>query len=165
MRTRRPAPRQDSTKNISILIIKRVSCGGNTEPLSNSAKEFSYLPSFAPRLARRETRLEPVFLCRMPFDTPRMISGSATFNAAWAADLSPLVMASSTLRMKPRTRVLRAVLIALRLAVVRTRFLDEAILGMSFPAAIRRRAYTPAGSRGQMAYLSLKVGFRFSLKA
>ncbi len=59
-----------------------------------------------------------------------MISGSAAFRAARAAFLSPDEMASSTLRIKPRTRVLRAVLMAVRLAVVRTRFLAEAILGM-----------------------------------
>src|SRR5437762_12363827 len=94
-----------------------------------------------------------------------MISGSAAFRAACAAALSPFARASSTLRMKPRTRVLRAVLIAVRLAVVRTRFLDEAILGIGLPAAIRRRAYTPVGGRGQIAYPSLNTGFRFSPNA
>src|SRR5471030_2553206 len=84
----------------------------------------------------------------MPLETPRMISGSAAFKAASAAVLSPLVMASSTLRIKPRTRVVRAVLIAVRLAVVRTRFLDEAILGMDFPWQ-KRRAYSPRWASGQ----------------
>jgi hypothetical protein len=42
-------------------------------------------------------------------------------------------MASSTFRIKPRTRVLRAVLMAVRLAVVRTRFLADAIFGMGGP--------------------------------
>src|ERR1700743_1695010 len=67
-----------------------------------------------------------------------MISGSAAFRAARAAVLSPLAMASSTLRMKPRTRVLREVLIAVRLAVVRTRLRDEAILGMGLPGIGKR---------------------------
>src|SRR4051812_20361683 len=92
-----------------------------------------YFDSFETRLVRRETLREPVFLWRTPLDTPRMISGSAAFRAARAALLSPEAMASSTLRIKPRTRVLRAVLMAVRLAVVRTRFLAEAILGMDSP--------------------------------
>src|ERR1700761_5114114 len=89
-----------------------------------------YFDSFATRLVRRETFRAPVFLCSTPLVTPRMISGSAAFRAARAALASPPVMASSTLRMKPRTRVLRAVLMAVRLAVVRVRFLAEAILGI-----------------------------------
>src|SRR6185503_20424683 len=80
-----------------------------------------------------------------------MISGSAAFRAALAAALSPAEIASSTLRMKPRTRVLRAVLMAVRLAVVRTRFLAEAILGIGFPWGFcrKRRAYTPEAPHGQ----------------
>src|SRR5471030_3346403 len=93
-------------------------------------QHLRYFDSFATRLLRRDTFRDPVFLCRMPLETPRMISGSAAFRAARAAFLSPEAMASSTLRIKPRTRVLRDVLMAVRLAVVRTRFLEEAILGM-----------------------------------
>src|SRR5580704_3659979 len=115
---------------------------------------FAYFCSFATRLDRRDTFRDPVFLCRMPLETPRMISGSAAFRAARAAALSPLVMASSTLRIKPRTRVVRAVLIAVRLAAVRTRFLDEAILGMDFPWQ-KRRAYSPAKALGQQNPLFL----------
>src|ERR1700733_15009579 len=87
----------------------------------------------------------------MPLDTPRMISGSAAFRAASAAALSPLVMASSTLRIKPRTRVLRAVLIAVRLAVVRTRLREEAILGIGNLAFLAERgAHIQAkAARGQ----------------
>src|SRR5215831_7864876 len=123
---------RDRMKNISILTIKRGPQRGPIQGRANSVKEFSYLPSFATRFVRRATLRAPVFLCSTPFDTPRMISGSAAFNAACAAALSPLLSASSTLRMKPLTRVLRAVLMVARRAEVRTRFLDEAILGMGF---------------------------------
>src|SRR3954469_19155959 len=98
-----------------------------------------YFCSFATRLVRRDTFREPVFLCSTPLETPRMISGSAAFRAARAAALLPELIASSTLRMKPRTRVLRAVLMAVRLAVVRTRFLAESILGMGRPWKVCER--------------------------
>src|SRR5262249_14670368 len=101
---------------------------------------FGYFCSFATRLVRRETLREPVFLCSTPLVTPRMISGSAAFKAASAAPLSPLAIASSTLRIKPRMRVLREVLIAVPFAWVRTLFWDEAILGMGFPGFSRKEA-------------------------
>src|SRR5471030_529861 len=105
-----------------------------------------YFDSFETRLVRRDTLREPVFLWSTPLDTPRMISGSAAFRAARAAFGSPEAMASSTLRIKPRTRVLRAVLMAVRLAVVRTRFLAEAILGMGvLQFGVKRRAYSAGG--------------------
>src|SRR5258705_7043686 len=104
--------------------------GLNLDLKSEGFQPFRHFDSFATRLVRRDTFREPVFLCSTPLETPRMISGSAAFKAASAAFLSPEAMASSTLRIKPRTRVLRAVLMAVRLAVVRTRFLAEAILGM-----------------------------------
>src|ERR1700712_1688612 len=75
-------------------------------------QRLPYFDSFATRLVRRDPFREPGFFCRMPLETPRMISGSAAFKAARAALESPEVMASSTLRIKPRTRVLRAVLMA-----------------------------------------------------
>src|SRR5690348_10221887 len=146
------AQQRDRMKNISILTIKRSLYIRPIADVTNSAKEFSYLRNFATRFVRRATFRAPVFLCSTPFDTPRMISGSAAFMAAWAAALSPRLRASSTLRMKPRTRVLRAVLTAARLAEVRTRFLDEAILGMGFLEAIRRRAYSARRPKGQMTY-------------
>src|SRR5450631_2760373 len=104
--------------------------GPNLDLKSVRFQHLRYLVSFATRFVRRDTFRDPVFLCSTPLETPRMISGSAAFRAARAAFLSPEVMASSTLRIKPRTRVLRDVLMAVRLAVVRTRFLEEAILGM-----------------------------------
>src|SRR6187455_1793275 len=107
----------------------------NLDLESEGFQALRYFDSFETRLVRRETLREPVFLCSTPLETPRMISGSAAFKAARAAFLSPEAMASSTLRIKPRTRVLRAVLMAVRLAVVRTRFLAEAILGIGSPSA------------------------------
>ena len=41
--------------------------------------------SFATRLVRRETLRDAAFLWVTPLVTPRMISGSAAFRAAWAA--------------------------------------------------------------------------------
>jgi hypothetical protein len=41
--------------------------------------------------ARRDTFLEPVLRWITPFDTPRMMAGSAAFKAVWAAVLSPAV--------------------------------------------------------------------------
>ena len=98
-----------------------------------------YLPIAETRLESLETLREPVFLWITPFETPRMISGSAAFSAAKAAFMSPEMMASSTLRIKPRIRVLREWLIRVRVAVVRTRFLAEAILGMACPVVLKRR--------------------------
>src|SRR6185437_5609525 len=134
-------------KNISILTIKRGAYFALISAVANSTKEFSYLPSFVTRFVRRATFRAPVFLCSTPFDTPRMISGSAAFIAAWAAALSPRLKASSTLRMKPRTRVLRAVLMAARLAEVRTRFFDESILGMGFLRQFGGARIAPGASR------------------
>src|SRR5882757_3996582 len=121
--------------------------GLNLDLKSERFQQFRYFDSFATRLVRRDTFREPVFLCSTPLETPRMISGSAAFKAARAAVLSPDVMASSTLRIKPRTRVLRDVLMAVRLAVVRTRFLAEAILGMGSPWILPKRGarITPDG--------------------
>src|SRR5579872_7385784 len=121
---------------VSTLTIKKARILGSGLVKTEFARGFSgfaYFCSFATRLVKRDTFRAPVFLCSTPLETPRMISGSAAFRAARAAALSPLVMASSTLRIKPRTRVLRAVLMAVRLAVVRTRLRDEAIFGMGFP--------------------------------
>jgi hypothetical protein len=44
------------------------------------------------------------------------------------------------------------VLMAARLVDVRTRFLDEAILGIGFLRVFRRRAYSAGRREGQMAY-------------
>src|SRR5258708_14784955 len=107
-----------------------LSPGLNLDLKSVRFQQLRYLVSFATRLVRRDTFREPVFLCSTPLETPRMISGSAAFRAARAAFLSPEAMASSTLRIKPRTRVLRDVLMAVRFAVVPTGFLASAILGM-----------------------------------
>src|ERR1700742_295123 len=41
----------------------------------------AYFASLATRLVSRETFRAPVFLCRTPLETPRMISGSAAFSA------------------------------------------------------------------------------------
>src|SRR5690242_2720322 len=156
---------RDRMKNISILTIKRDFKSTEFQGAANSAKEFSYLASFATRVVRRATFRAPVFLCSTPFDTPRMISGSAAVNAAWAAGLSPRLNVSSTLRVTPRRRVLRAVLKVASLAAVRTRFLGVAILCMVFMRVFRRRAYSAGRREGQTPYGSPNFGFRFSLNA
>ena len=74
----------------------------------------------------------------------------AIFRAARAASLLPELIASSTLRMKPLTRVLRAVLMAVRLAVVRTRLREEAILGIGNLVFWPERGGHIPPSRGQV---------------
>lgn len=70
-------------------------------------------------------RREAVFSLSTCLVTARRISGSATCNALRAASASPAATACSTLLMNVRTRLLRARLIAVRLAVCRIRFFAE----------------------------------------
>src|SRR3546814_1508034 len=65
-----------------------------------------------------------------PFVAARWISGWASFRASAATVTSPAAIASSTLRMKPRTRERRALLTAVRLAIVRVAFFAEVVLAM-----------------------------------
>jgi hypothetical protein len=75
--------------------------------------------------ARREMRRDAVFSLRTRLWTARRISGSATCSALRAASGSPAATACSTLLMNVRTRLARARLISVRLAVCRIRFFAE----------------------------------------
>ena len=72
--------------------------------------------------ASRETLRDAVFFLRIPFVTARMIIGWAFFNASTAAALSALATASSTLRIKVRIRVRRALFTSVRRAIFLTAF-------------------------------------------
>jgi hypothetical protein len=69
------------------------------------------------RAARRDSLRETVFLWSTPFVMARCSSGCARRKADCAACLSPLEIAVSTFLTKVRTRLVRARLIAVRLAV------------------------------------------------
>src|SRR5690606_13818219 len=66
-----------------------------------------------------------------PLEAARINSGSAALNATTAASLSPLKSASSTLRMKVRTRERRDLLISVRAVILRTAFLAEGVLAIN----------------------------------
>lgn len=96
-----------------------------------------------------------------PFETARCISGCAARNALFAADLSPVEMASSTCRKYVRTRERRALLTAVRREILRTIFFADDVLAMSFSfrlQAIKRerlqaraRVYSDASMERQLA--------------
>ena len=69
------------------------------------------------RAARRDSLRETVFLWRTPLVLARCSSGCASWNAVRAASLSPVAIAVSTFLTNVRTRLVRARLIAVRLAV------------------------------------------------
>src|SRR5258708_11683010 len=77
-----------------------------------------------------------------------MSSGSARAIAFTAASRSPLLIASSTMRIAPRIWVRRDLLIMVRRAILRVAFLAEVGLAM-FSNILRRRA--GAGYRGLAA--------------
>src|SRR5690625_5101375 len=62
-----------------------------------------------------------------------MISGCAARSASWAASWLPEAIASSTLRTKVLIRERRALLVAVRRSVWRTRFFDCGVLAMPAP--------------------------------
>ena len=66
----------------------------------------------------------------MPVRAARMRAGSAATRAALAADLLPLVMASSTLRSEVRTRERRALFTSVRRAILRVAFLADLVLAI-----------------------------------
>src|SRR5690348_9146671 len=68
-----------------------------------------------------------------------MISGSAAFSAASAADLSPEAIASSTLRTEERMRERRAVLMSVRRAITRVALRAEDVLAIG-PVSVASRA-------------------------
>ena len=74
---------------------------------------------------KRDILREAVFLCSTPFDTPRISSGCASFNAVCAAPLSPEAMAVSTRFKKVRMRLIRLLLISARFALRRIRFFAD----------------------------------------
>src|SRR5580704_14870479 len=73
----------------------------------------------------------------MPLRAARISAGSAATSAAWAAVLSPLEMASSTVRNELRMRVRRALLISVRCAILRVAFLADFVLAIDVPLLAR----------------------------
>src|SRR3954462_3860266 len=81
----------------------------------------------------------------MPFCAERMITGSASFRAASAWARSPLAIASSTLRTKPRIFERRPLLISVRRAILRVALRAELVLAM--PVLVVRTLMRPADCR------------------
>src|SRR5690606_31771964 len=90
-----------------------------------------------------------------PLPAARASSGSAARRAAVAASLSPLAIASSTLRRKVRTRLRRAVLILVRFSILRVAFLAEGVFAiLEFlvahgPCALNFRSENPPDERNR----------------
>ena len=103
------------------------------------------MPSFATRWDRRETLRLAALGCTMPFCAERMITGSASFKAASAWARSPLAIASSTLRTKPRIFERRPLLISVRRAILRVALRAELVLAM--PVLVVRALMRPADCR------------------
>src|SRR5580704_1597896 len=99
------------------------------------------------RWVKRETLRLALFLATTPFWAARMISGSAARSAASAAVLSPAVIASSTVRTKPRMRDRRALLITVRRAILRVAFLADDVLAIGSVSGVA--AVTPRKSAGK----------------
>src|SRR5262245_2585747 len=76
----------------------------------------------------------------MPFCAARMMIGSASLSAASAALRLPPVIASSTLRTKPRNCERRDLLISVRRAILRTALRAEGVLGMAMLVCGRRKS-------------------------
>src|SRR5207344_2774701 len=74
-----------------------------------------------------------------------MITGSASFRAASAWARSPLAIASSTLRTKPRIFERRPLLISVRRAILRVALRAELVLAM--PVLVVRALVRPADYR------------------
>jgi hypothetical protein len=64
----------------------------------------------------------------------------------------PLAMASSTLRMKVRTRLRRERLMIVRFAIFRVIFLAEVVLAMGCPRSINRDRNAQGGQSARSAY-------------
>ena len=84
-----------------------------------------YAPTIFTLADKRDIFREAVFLCRTPFDTPRINSGCASLNAVCAATLSPEAIAVSTRFKKVRMRLILLLLISPRFALRRIRFLAD----------------------------------------
>ena len=84
------------------------------------------------RAERREILRETVFLCKMPFETPRCISGCAWRRASRALSESPAAIAVSTFFTNVRIRPMRALLIDARLALRMIRFLEDLWFAIAF---------------------------------
>src|SRR5205814_9929920 len=74
------------------------------------------------RALRRDTRRAAAFLAITRLAPLRWMSGCAARNAATAAFLSPVAIASSTFLIEPRTRLRRLPFTAVRRLVWRARF-------------------------------------------
>src|SRR5690606_8533710 len=76
-----------------------------------------------------------------PFVAARIISGWAALRAAAATVWSPAAIASSTLRMKLRTRERRDLLTRVRAAILRVAFFAESVLAID--ASLQNLTQTP----------------------
>jgi hypothetical protein len=85
------------------------------------------------RRDRREILRDAAFLFTTPRVTPRINSGCADLSAAFAASLSPVSIAVSTLLIKVRMRLRRLMLVAVLRSSRRTRFFADDVLAIGFP--------------------------------
>ena len=87
------------------------------------------------RCASRDTFRLALFLCTTPRCAARMMTGSAALNAATAAWRSPLLIASSTLRIEFRSTERRALLISVRRAITRVALRADLVLAINLSFA------------------------------
>ena len=101
------------------------------------------------RAARRDNLRDTVFLWRTPLVIARCSSGCAKRRAEVAVSLSPVAIAASTFLTKVRTRLTRARLMAVRLAVCRIRFSADLWLAIQLAVKQRTPLILGPGRRGQ----------------
>ena len=85
------------------------------------------------RRDNREILRDAAFLFTTPRVTPRINSGCADLRAAFAASISPVSIAISTLLMNVRMRLRRLILVAVLLSSRRTRFFADDVFAIGFP--------------------------------
>src|SRR5690606_38922756 len=106
-----------------------------SNPILDRVDRRNQAPSALMRCARREIFRLAMFLWNTPLPAARCSSGWAARSAAAAASLSPVAIASSTLRRKVRTRERRAMLVLVRDSILRTALMAEGVFAMSFLVA------------------------------
>src|SRR5579871_1198066 len=108
----------------------RPSVRTKSRPDSIERRPSAQAPILAIRWVSRDTLRLAVFLWTTPARAARNSEGSAATRAAWAAALSPLAIAASTLRSAVRMREQRALLISVRRAILRVAFLADLVLAI-----------------------------------
>src|SRR6185437_3273182 len=106
----------------------------------------AYLASLAIRCDNRDTLRLALFLCTTPRWADRMMTGSASVNAARAALRSPLAIASSILRTELRSTERRALFTIVRRAILRVALRADLVLAMSLSFNKTRAAKTLAAT-------------------